>query len=375
MKENTRESVALNEAAGVTVVEESVNAAAGTATADTAVAAPETGKPENAATSETSEKAAAPGTSEAAGDTATSENTGTAGTAEKSKKKKRRFGDRREGHKVRTVQAMTKIMPYIMARRSDACNTFADSFSIGKADAFCRRKVKEGKMHFGMLHVILAAYVRTISQRPAINRFVSGQKIYARNEISVVMVVKRTMSVDSPDTCIKVVFEPTDTIDEVYEKFNSAVQANNHAGETNSFDKLNRALLYIPGLFLRWTVKLLFFLDYFDLLPRTFLKLSPFHGSMIITSMGSLGIKPIYHHIYDFGNLPVFLAYGAKRTVNELDSEGNVFKRKYIDLKAVTDERICDGYYYASAFKMFKRFVENPNLLETPPEQVFEDID
>lgn len=367
MKENTQESVALDEAAGVTVAEQSVNVAA-----DTAVAAPETGKPENAATSETSEKAAAPGTSEAAENAEVSES---AGTPQKNKKKKRRFGDRREGHKVRTVQAMTKIMPYIMARRSDACNTFADSFGIGKADAFCRRKVKEGKVHFGMLHVILAAYVRTISQRPAINRFVSGQKIYARNEISVVMVVKRTMSVDSPDTCIKVVFEPTDTIDEVYEKFNSAVQANNHAGETNSFDKLNRALLYIPGLFLRWTVKLLFFLDYFDLLPRTFLKLSPFHGSMIITSMGSLGIKPIYHHIYDFGNLPVFLAYGAKRTVNELDSEGNVFKRKYIDLKAVTDERICDGYYYASAFKMFKRFVENPNLLETPPEQVFEDID
>ncbi len=366
MKENTQEPMALEEAAGVTVAEQSVNAAADTAAAADAVATPEAGKPENAAT---------PETSETAGDTATSESTGTAGTPEKPKKKKRRFGDRREGHKVRTVQAMTKIMPYIMARRSDACNTFADSFSIGKADAFCRRKVKEGKMHFGMLHVILAAYVRTISQRPAINRFVSGQKIYARNEISVVMVVKRTMSVDSPDTCIKVVFEPTDTIDEVYEKFNSAVQANNHAGETNSFDKLNRALLYIPGLFLRWTVKLLFFLDYFDLLPRTFLKLSPFHGSMIITSMGSLGIKPIYHHIYDFGNLPVFLAYGAKRTVNELDSEGNVFKRKYIDLKAVTDERICDGYYYASAFKMFKRFVENPNLLETPPEQVFEDID
>jgi hypothetical protein len=41
----------------------------------------------------------------------------------------------------------------------------------------------------------------------------------------------------------------------------------------------------------------------------------------------------------------------------------------------VTDERICDGYYYASAFKMFKRFVENPELLERPPEVVYEDID
>ena len=127
--------------------------------------------------------------------------------AEKSpKKNRRRFGDRKEGRRVRTLHAMNKFMPYIMARRSDACNTFADSFNIGKTDAFCRRKVKQGMVHFGMLHVILAAYVRTISQRPAINRFVSGQKIFARNEISVVMVIKRTMSINSPDTCIKVKF-------------------------------------------------------------------------------------------------------------------------------------------------------------------------
>lgn len=366
MKKKHQEPKTFDTVVDVTGAEECSSATDGVGAAEL-----KTQETESTATPVTSEKSAAVASETPDMDGSTETPT----QAKPPKKRKRRLGDRREGRKVRTAQAMTKFMPYIMARRSDACNTFADSFNIGKADAFCRRKVKEGKVHFGMLHVILAAYVRTISQRPAINRFISGQKIYARNEISVVMVVKRTMSVDSPDTCIKVVFEPTDTIDEVYEKFNSVVQANNQAGETNSFDKLNRALLFIPGLFLRWTVKLLFFLDYFDLLPLPLLKLSPFHGSMIITSMGSLGIKPIYHHIYDFGNLPVFLAYGAKRTVNEPDSEGNIFKRKYIDLKAVTDERICDGYYYASAFKMFKRFVENPNSLETPPEQVFEDID
>lgn len=291
------------------------------------------------------------------------------------KKKRRRFGDRKDGRKVRTLHPMVKMTPYIMARRSDACNTFADSFLITKTEAFCRRKVKEGKENFGILHVILAAYVRTISQRPAVNRFVSGQKIYARNKITVVMVVKRKMALDTPDTCIKVDFEPTDTVDEVYEKFNKAVVENTGEGDKNSFDKLNKALALIPGLLLRWTVKLLFFLDYFGWLPRKLTDLSPFHGSMIITSMGSLGIKPIYHHLYDFGNLPVFLAYGTKRTENEIDSDGNIYKRKYIDLKAVTDERICDGYYYASSFRMFKKFIENPNSLETPPEAVFEDID
>ena len=96
---------------------------------------------------------------------------------------------------------------------------------------------------------------------------------------------------------------------------------------------------------------------------------------MIVTSMGSLGIRPIYHHIYDFGNLPVFIAYGAKQHGIRMDDEGNVKKYRYIEMKVTTDERICDGYYYASAFKMMKKIFEHPEVLKNPPEQVIEDID
>ena len=292
------------------------------------------------------------------------------------KKRRRRFGDRSDGYKLRTINPMNKFMPYIMPQRCDACNTYADMFDVTKTDKYCRQKVKEGKTSFGFLHVMLAAYIRMLSQRPGVNRFVSGQKIYARNDIQIVMTIKKTLSLDSPDTCIKVRFNPDDTIDEVYEKFNAAVSAvQSQPEEKNSFDKLNKVLSLIPGLLCRWTVGFLNLLDYFGLLPKKLLWLSPFHGSMIITSMGSLGIRPIYHHIYNFGNLPVFLAYGGRRSVVACDADGKAYTKKYIELKAVTDERICDGYYYASAFKLIKRYVENPELLESKPEEVIEDID
>lgn len=294
----------------------------------------------------------------------------------KQKKRRRRFGDRSDGRKLRTVNPMTKFMPYIMPMRCDACNTYSDMFDVTKTDKFCREKVKQGKTSFGFLHIMLAAYVRAASQRPGINRFISGQKVFARNDIQVVMTVKKTLSLDSPDTCIKVRFEPTDTVDQIYEKFNAVVsEVQSKPDEVNSFDKLNKLLSLIPGLLCRWTVKFLNLLDYFGLLPKKLLWLSPFHGSMIITSMGSLGIRPIYHHIYNFGNLPVFIAYGGRRSVVCCDKEGRASVKKYIEIKVVTDERICDGYYYASAFKLVKRYVENPELLELPPEQTFEDID
>ncbi len=293
----------------------------------------------------------------------------------KKKKRRRRFGDRADGRKLRTIIPMHRIMPYIMAKRSDAQNMFSESFDVSKTDAFCRQKVKEGYKNFGFLHVLLAAYVRMISQHPEINRFISGQKVYARNTIEVVMVVKREMYSDAPETCIKVEFSPYDTVDEVYEKFNSTVQSVVGNTDESSFDKLAKVINYIPGLFLRWTVKFLNFLDYFGLLPRALTKLSPFHGTLIVTSMGSLGIRPIYHHIYDFGNLPVFIAYGKRRIERGVDENGEVITRRIVDMKVVTDERICDGYYFANAFKMLKRGVEDPERLTVPPEEVFEDID
>ena len=292
------------------------------------------------------------------------------------KKRRRRWGDRSDGYKLRSIDPITKITPYIMAQRCDACNTYSDMFDMTKTDKYCRERVKSGMSNFSFLHVMLAAYVRTVSQRPAINRFISGQKIYTRKDIQVIMTIKKELTSDSPDTCIKVRFEPDDTIDEIYEKFNAAVtEVTDKPQEKTSFDRLNKAFVLIPGLLCRWTVKFLNFLDYFGLLPKKLLWLSPFHGSMIITSMGSLGIRPVYHHIYNFGNVPIFIAYGGRKSIISCDQNGNTSVKKYIETKIVTDERICDGYYYASAFKYIRRLVENPELLEVKPEKVFEDID
>ena len=292
------------------------------------------------------------------------------------KKRRRRLGDRKDGRKLRTLQPMNRLMPYIMKKRSDAQNTFADKIEVSKADVLCRKKVLEGKTNFSFLHILLAAYLRVITQRPAVNRFVSGQKIYARNEIVFVTTIKKEMSLSAPDTVIKIKFSPDDTLDEVYEKFNTvATDAIAALDKQTAFDKLIKVFNFIPGFFLRFIVWVVEKLDYIGWLPKGFMDLLPFYGSMIVTSMGSLGINPIYHHIYDFGNLPVFLSYGRKRSVFEYDKSGNLNKKRYIDIKAVTDERICDGYYFASAFKYFKKLVESPEILETRVTELIEDIE
>ena len=291
-------------------------------------------------------------------------------------KRRRRFGDRPDGRKLRSLPPISRVSPYIMKTRNTSSNFIADTVEITNMERYIRRKRQEGYRNFGAMHVFLAAYVRTVSQRPGINRFVSGQKVFARNNIEIALTIKKDMQLNAPDTCVKAVFEPSATAEEVYETLNAVVMREKEKSALDSsFDSTARLLRFIPGLLLKFTVWLLALLDYFGLLPKKLLAVSPFHGSLVITSMGSLGIPPIYHHLYDFGNVPVFLAFGAKRSQNELQRDGAVVERRYIDYNVVTDERICDGFYYASALKYIKQLLKNPAVLSERPAEIIEDID
>lgn len=289
-------------------------------------------------------------------------------------KRRKRFGDRKDGRKLRTLNSMLIVEPFIMKSRNDALNYISDSIDMTRLSKYVNEKKKAGFPGFSAMHVIIAAYVRCVSQRPAVNRFVAGQKLFARNEIVIALDIKKEMTLESPDTVVKVVLKPDATVDDVYYAFEKVVREyrDNPGG---SFDKTARIISKIPGVIGAIAVGLIRIGDYFGLLPKKLTDLSPFHASMFITSMGSLGIPPIYHHLYNLGNVPVFISFGKKRIQNELQDDGTVKRVPYLDLKFVMDERICDGYYFASAWKYIRLLLKNPAVLEEKPEAVVEDID
>ena len=286
------------------------------------------------------------------------------------------FGDRKDGRRVRELNPITRVGNYIMPNRNGASNSIRERVEITEIERYIRAKRREGLTGFGMTEVFLAAYVRIIAQFPAANRFLSGQTIYSRDEdIQFCMVIKKEMTKEAPDTVIKLHLNPHDTAKEVYEKFHAAVEEVHNTPLNSTLDNVARYLNYIPGLVLKFLIWLLKTLDYFDKLPKFLLEVSPFHGSVFFTSMASLGIPAIVHHLYDFGNLPVFCAFGTKTRAREADAEGNVSERKYMSYTFNIDERIVDGFYYAEALKQFNRLLRNPERLDTPPAEVKRDID
>ncbi|MCL2151497.1 MAG: hypothetical protein FWH57_00820 [Oscillospiraceae bacterium] len=291
------------------------------------------------------------------------------------KKRKRRWGDRRDGRRLRTLDPYNSMSPFIMKYKSDASNYFSGLIDVAYIEKFLQEKRQQGYQGIGILHLFVAAYIRVISQYPGVNRFVSGQRIFARNDIEFIMTIKTQMKTSASETSIQVAFDASDTIFDVFNKINVEIDKVRREGENTNTDDVAKSFMKLPRLILKFAVFFFTKLDYFGMLPEALIKASPFHGSIVITDLGSIGLPAIYHHLYDFGNIPVFVALGSKQKVCETRQDGTVKLRKYVDYKIVVDERICDGFYFSQAFKMLKSVLRQPELLETPPIEVVEDVE
>lgn len=249
--------------------------------------------------------------------------------APSAKKKEKRF---KEGRRIKTLPPLTVITPFIMKKRNDALNYYTDSIEIDDAERFIAEKRAQGYTGFGLMHIFLAAYVRTVAEKPGINRFIRGQRIYARNNIEICLTIKKELNSNSPDVVVKFFPKADATATDIYNEVNSVIEQS-RATSDSDFEGVMNVLVKLPAFLFRFTIGTFTLLDYYRMLPRFLTKLSPFHGSYFITSMGSLGIRPIYHHIYNFGNVPLFTSLGTKYKENYIKSDGTVGTRRKVDFK------------------------------------------
>ncbi len=290
-------------------------------------------------------------------------------------KRRRRFGDRYDGYRIRNLDLPFHLIPNIMRSRLDSQIFFEETIDITELERYVRAKRAEIP-NLRLMHVILAAAVRMFALRPRLNRFVAGKKIYARNTLRVSMTVKRSLTDDGEEAEVLPVFSPYDTLADVVERFNREWQAvvSEETKDENITDNALRLLSYIPTSFKTFVVWLVRNLDKVGWMPKAVYRASPFHSSFYITDIGSLGIDAVYHHLYEFGTTSCFIAMGKKNTERYIDDQGQVQKRKTMTIRFVLDERICDGHYYASSIRQFGRYMKHPELLEVPPEKIPEDM-
>lgn len=289
----------------------------------------------------------------------------------------RRMGDRKDGRQLRSISVSQKLIPYFEKARSAAAISYTDSVEITELEKYIRKKRSEDCADLSILHVFIAAYVRTVSVCPGINRFISGQRVYARHKVVVITPVKRPASQESSDVEVKIPLSPSDTMSDIYRKFNDKTMRIKTGDGELGIETLMSPITRIPGSAAKLAMWFFNIADYFGWLPSNFQELSPYHGSVMITDLAAQGVKPVAYSLNDFGNLSLKISFGAKRKTVELvekDQAPKAVLQQYVDYSINLDGRICDQNYYTSAFKYFKHYLRHPELLDKAPESIAEDI-
>ncbi len=277
---------------------------------------------------------------------------------------------RSDGYRVLSTDPIYQIVPHIMPKRYDASNSIKVDIDLEPIQNYIRECRKKG-ISVSHMSVIIAGYLRIVSQNPYLNRFVMNKKIYSRNHFCVSFVTLTPGS--ETDTVSKLYFNLDDTLPVVNEKIAAAIERVRNHGGPNSMDKLIAKLCRTPFL-LTFSIGFLKLLDRFFTLPFSIVDASPFHTSLFVTNLASIRTNTIYHHLYEFGTTGVFVSMGQPMKKPRLNGE-TFEEKKVMELGIVTDERIANGHYYGRCFKELSKYYKNPALLETPPESVVSDPD
>ena len=272
---------------------------------------------------------------------------------------------RKDGTRVKKADLLYTVVPYVMSKRVDSMNMITVDVPVEPLNRYINEQRKQG-VGISTISLILCAWLQTVQEYPLLNRFVVNRRLFDRNELCVSMVVLRPG--DDESTMSKMYFDRNDTIFTVQEKVSKYFDTNRQASSSNnSTDKLANVLGNIPGL-LALGVPLIKWADRHGLLPKAIINASPFHASLAITNLASIRTNHIYHHVYEFGTISVFMAMGNLREVPTRDRDQVVFKR-CLPIGVVMDERICSGHYFANALSQMQKYWRDPSLMEMTYDQ------
>lgn len=279
------------------------------------------------------------------------------------------FGRRQDGRLLKKIDPIIALTPYLMPMRCDAQVFLNYRLDYEKMARYIVEKGNEGhKLTF--MELLIAAYVRVVSELPEINRFVANKRLYARTQLTVSFaLLKETFQADAiEENTVKCFFDPRDTIFDVAERVSAAIEQNRREEADNSTMKLAKLLL--NPILANIIVGLARFLDRYGIMPKYILDASPLHTSMFFTQMASIGMPAVNHHIYNFGTTSLFLSMGSVIRETVAGPDGKTVRKRYLPIGITADERICAGAIYARMVNRMMYYFDHPQLLETPPETV-----
>jgi pyruvate/2-oxoglutarate dehydrogenase complex dihydrolipoamide acyltransferase (E2) component len=259
------------------------------------------------------------------------------------------------------------MMPYILRSRNESCVYFEQKLDLTETlpylHALNQRLGRTAEHEINLFHLILAAAARVFQERPDLNRFVSGGKLYQRRHIELSFALKKVRSDKGALTTTKLRYTGDESIADVADRTQQAISVG-RSNKPNQSDKEMALLTRLPGPLLRLIMWLQRGLDAWNLLPKVLTEPDPLYASLFLANLGSIGIDSAYHHLFEYGSISFFAVIGRIGKLPFVDENGELQTRPGVSIKYTFDERITDGYYCARSLDLLAEYIEHPSRLD-----------
>jgi hypothetical protein len=265
------------------------------------------------------------------------------------------FGRRPDATLAEGIPPIRRFMPFISPRRNESLVFFRQELDVEAALAFVEASNRDRppERPMTLFHLVLRAITKVLDERPRLNRFTAGGRIWQRDGIYISFSAKMRFDDDAPILTVKRRFDPKDALTTMVDRLHESL-AEGRSGKRTAADSEMGLLLRLPPFLARWIMRAVAALDHAGLLPLAMIEPDPMHASVFVANLGSVGLDAGYHHLWEFGNIPIFCVMGR--------IEGEPGARRVI-CKWTYDERVEDGLYCARSLERLKELLGRPEEL------------
>ena len=281
--------------------------------------------------------------------------------------KNKKHGDRPDGHYVKAPGLQT-VMGYLFPKRTD-CEVYLND----KRDAtnlleyIDKKNAEHPEYKTTIFHCALTAIDRIIRERPLLNRFIQGYRMYEREEISLSFVAKRRFADGANESLMVLVPADDDNIDSISKKIvGDTTEMRKSEVATGGIDDLLDKFAALPRIVLIFVIRIIRWLDFWGINPQFLVDGDPNYTTVLASNLGSIKCPSVYHHLNNYGTNSIMITIGTLHKEEMLMPDGHKEVRDVIDFGAILDERIADGFYFAKSLRLLRYIFENPELLDKP---------
>ncbi|MDP2315792.1 MAG: hypothetical protein Q8P41_23040 [Pseudomonadota bacterium] len=261
------------------------------------------------------------------------------------------------------IHPFRRILLYLLPERNGAVVYF-DAYADGEQLAAWLARHKEAGAGapgggVNMTHLTVAAANIALAATPKMNRFVVGRRLYRRNARWLSFSMKRArMDREAQISTVKLEMPDGEAFSELVARMNGGIKAE-RSGKKTRTDKELDLFNFFPRPVLRFGTWALKTADYYNLLPRAYIDGDPLFTSIFIANLGSLGMGAGYHHLFEYGNCPMFIMIG-KLEDRVVVKNGQPVVRPMLHVRFTYEERIEDGLNARFGIDRFIEILENP---------------